>query len=137
MAHFGKAWCGGVTGFAALGLAAAGMTGSTAVALAAPAVGVPPTWHIMQDRVLPGAAPDNGLFGVSCPSPGSCVAVGDEGYSTAQRTLVESLRAGYLEGYSEPGHPWRLPRGLPELCFLHFHVLLRGRRLGNRRYAGH
>jgi hypothetical protein len=109
VAHFGKASCGRVTRFAALGVAVAGMTGSTAVALAAPAVGGPSTWHIMQDRVLPGAAPDNGLFGVSCPSPGSCVAVGDEGYSTAQRTLVERLRGGTWSVTASPGTPDAFP----------------------------
>jgi hypothetical protein len=107
--HFGKALCGGLTRFAAMGVAAAGMTGSTPVALAAPAVGVSPAWHIMQDRVLPGAAPDNGLFGVSCPSPGSCVAVGDAGYSTAQRALVESLRGGAWRVTASPSTPGAFP----------------------------
>ena len=107
MAYFGKALCSGVTRFAALSVAVAGMTGSTAVALPAPAVS--PTWHIMQDEALPSAGPDNGLFGVSCPSPGSCVAVGDEGYNTAQRALVESLRAGTWRVTPSPGTSGAFP----------------------------
>ena len=110
MAHSGNASCSGVTRFAALTIVAAGMAGSPGVAAAAP-VGVPPTWHIMQEGFLSGAMPDNGLFGVSCPAPGSCVAVGDEGYSTAQRPLVESFRGGAWKVTASPGTPGAFPVG--------------------------
>jgi hypothetical protein len=76
------------------------MTWTTTTALAAPAMAVSPTWYIMQRPVFPGAAPDNILFAVSCPSPGSCVAAGNEGYSSSQTTLVETLR----------GRTWRVTR---------------------------
>jgi hypothetical protein len=109
VAHFCNTLRGRVTTFAALAIVAAGTTGSPAVALAAPAIGVPPTWHIVQEGFLPRAMPDNGLFGVSCPSPGSCVAVGDEGYSAAQRPLVESLREGAWKVTASPGTSGAFP----------------------------
>jgi hypothetical protein len=111
VAHSGNASCGGATRLAALALVATGVAGSTTVAASAPAVGVPPAWHIMQEGFLPGAMPDNGLFGISCASPGSCVAVGDEGYSTAQRPLVETLRGGAWKVTASPGTPVAFPVG--------------------------
>lgn len=87
---------------AALGVSI-GLTCTAAVTLAAPAVAVSPTWYIMQRPVLPAAAPDNILFAVSCPSPGACVAAGNEGYSSSQTTLVETMRGRTWSVTRSPG----------------------------------
>jgi hypothetical protein len=49
------------------------------------------TWHIVPRRDLLDPPQDTLLFGVSCPAPSSCVAVGYDGHSSLQATLVYTV----------------------------------------------
>ena len=56
--------------------------------------GASPVWRVLDGRHMPDPPLDNLLFGVSCPDSNSCVAVGYNGNSTFQGTLVETLSRG-------------------------------------------
>lgn len=59
-----------------------------------PPVASTPAWHVVDGRAMPDPPLDNAIFGVSCPSSGSCVAVGQEGNRSFQETLVQTLVNG-------------------------------------------
>jgi hypothetical protein len=70
---------------------ALGMTSTAVLVLAPPGWAVSSGWHIMQEPTTSISDPNNLLFGVSCVSPGFCVAVGDRGFGPSQEALIETM----------------------------------------------
>jgi hypothetical protein len=72
---------------------------------AGPRVASTAAWHIVDGRAMPDPPLDNMIFGVSCPSSRSCVAVGQEGNRSFQATLVQTLSKGMWRVTPSPMAP--------------------------------
>jgi hypothetical protein len=79
------------------------MTSSMAFALAPAGLAVTSGWHIMQGPKNSLSDPDNLLLGVSCVSPSFCAAVGNHGFGSSQRALIETMSKGKWTGTTSPG----------------------------------
>ena len=80
-----------LTGAAGTGVAIVGMA---LMGSGFAAAGASTTWRIVDWRNAGDFPLDNLLFGVSCPTANSCVAVGYDGNNSFQQTLVDTLSGG-------------------------------------------